>query len=245
MDGVCVETATLPSGEHPTRPALEKTGYTLTAWTLAEDLDYQADRYFVVGNETESVDFHAVFTPNVYNVIFDFGNQQTASVQQTFDTPLAFPEEIERAGYAFGGWFTEKDGQGAQLEDGSIFNTAGDVTYYAFYEKNFPLATVLIITFGVLFAGGLAALAFVVLKHKKQPILVVGEPVVTAGKEAPDTSMLSAREKEVLELLLEGKQRNEIATILYISENTVKKQITSIYQKLGVSSRNELFALFK
>ncbi len=245
MDGVCVETVTLPSGEHPTRPTLEKTGYTLTAWTLAEDLDYQADRYFIVGNETESVDFHAVFTPNVYNVIFDFGNQQTATVEQPFGAPLAFPEEIERSGYTFGGWFTEKDGQGTQLTDGGVFNTAGDITYYAFYEKNFPLATVLIITFGVLFAGGLAALAFVVVKHKKQPVLVAGAPVVTAEKEAPDTSMLSAREKEVLELLLEGKQRNEIAAKLYISENTVKKQITSIYQKLGVTSRNELFALFK
>jgi len=49
----------------------------------------------------------------------------------------------------------------------------------------------------------------------------------------------------VLELLLQGKQRNEIATTLYISENTVKKNISSIYTKLNVSSRNELFALFK
>ena len=57
--------------------------------------------------------------------------------------------------------------------------------------------------------------------------------------------MLSPREKEVLDLLLEGKQRNEIAAMLYISENTVKKQISSIYAKLGVASRNELFALFK
>ncbi len=245
MDGVCVETTILPSGEHPTRPALEKTGYTLTAWTLAEDLDYQADRYFIVGNETESVDFHAVFSPNVYNVIFDFGNQQTVEVEQLFDKPLAFPEEIERSGYKFGGWFTEKDGQGTQLTDGGVFNTAGDITYYAFYEKNFPLATVLIIAFGVLFAGGLAALAFVVFKHKKQPVFVTGEPAPTAEKEVPDTSVLTPREKEVLELLLEGKQRNEIAAKLYISENTVKKQITSIYQKLGVTSRNELFALFK
>ncbi len=245
MDGVCVETTTLPSGEHPTRPTLEKTGYTLTAWTLAEDLDYQADRYFIVGNATESVDFHAVFTPNIYKVIFDFGNQQTVEVKQTFDSPLAFPEEIERSGYTFGGWFTEKDGQGTQLTDDGVFNTAGDITYYAFYEKNFPLATVLIIVFGVLFAGGLAALAFVVFKHKKQTALVTGEPAPTAEREAPDTSVLTPREKEVLELLLEGNQRNEIAAKLYISENTVKKQITSIYSKLGVSSRNELFALFK
>ena len=246
MDGVCKETVVLPSGVHPTRPAFEKVGYTLTAWTLAKDFEYQADRSFIVGNETESVDFHAVFTPNVYKVTFDFGNAQTIEVQQTYDSPLAFPEIIERSGYTFGGWFTAEDGSGDKIENGSVFTHAGDITYHAFYEKNFPLATVLIITFGVLFAGGLIALAFVVFKHKKeQPVAVVVEPVAVAEKELPDTSMLTPREKEVLELLLEGKQRNEIAAKLYISENTVKKNISSIYSKLGVTSRNELFALFK
>ncbi len=246
MDGVCKETVVLPSGVHPTRPAFEKVGYTLTAWTLTEDFEYQADRSFIVGNETGSVDFHAVFTPNVYKVTFDFGNAQTVEVQQTYDSPLAFPEVIERSGYTFGGWFTAEDGSGDKIEDGAIFTHAGDITYHAFYEKNFPLATVLIITFGVLFAGGLIALAFVVFKHKKeQPVAVVVEPVAVAEKELPDTSMLTPREREVLELLLEGKQRNEIAANLYISENTVKKNISSIYSKLGVTSRNELFALFK
>ena len=246
MDGVCKETVVLPSGVHPTRPAFEKVGYTLTAWTLTEDFEYQADRSFIVGNATESVDFHAVFTPNVYKVTFDFGNAQTVEVQQTYDSPLAFPEVIERSGYTFGGWFTAEDGEGDKIEDGAIFTHAGNITYHAFYEKNFPLATVLIITFGVLFAGGLIALAFVVFKHKKeQPVAVVVEPVAVAEKELPDTSMLTPREREVLELLLEGKQRNEIAAKLYISENTVKKNISSIYSKLGVTSRNELFALFK
>ena len=245
MDGVCKETVVLPSGTHPTRPAFEKTGYTLTSWTLAENFDYQADRYFIVGNETKSIDFHAVFTPNVYTVTFDFGNAQTITVQQTYDASISFPEAIEKSGYSFGGWFSTEDGLGDKIEDGEIFTHAGDVTYYAFYEKDFPIATVLIITFGVLFAGGLAALALVVFRRKEQTVVVVGEPAVTAEKKLPDTSMLSPREKEVLDLLLEGKQRNEIAAMLYISENTVKKQITSIYAKLGVASRNELFALFK
>ncbi len=264
MDGVCKETVVLPSGEHPTRPAFEKTGYTLTAWTLAGDLDYQADRYFIVGNATESVDFHAVFTPNIYKVIFDFGESKT-EILQTYDTPLMLPDTLDRYGYIFLGWFTDKDGKGEPLENGMIFSTPYDVTYYAIFdsasvsdiggadapdgahpnEDHDGVFRVIVIVACVLLAGGLIALAFVVFKHKKQPVLVMGEPVPTAQKEAPDTSMLTPREKEVLELLLEGKQRNEIAAKLYISENTVKKQITSIYQKLGVSSRNELFALFK
>ncbi len=269
MDGVCVETITLPSGEHPTRPVLEKTGYTLTAWTLAEDLDYQVDRYFIVGNETESVDFHAVFTPNIYKVIFDFGESKT-EILQTYDTPLTLPDTLDRYGYTFLGWFTDKDGEGEPLENGMNFSTPNDVTYYAIFdsvsisdiggvddpdedapdedhpsEDHDGIFRVIVIVAGVLLAGGLIALAFVVFKHKKQPVPLTSEPVVNAEKEAPDTSMLTPREKEVLELLLEGKQRNEIAAKLYVSENTVKKQITSIYQKLGVTSRNELFALFK
>ena len=242
-DGECKETVTLSSGVAPTMPALEKTGYTLTGWTLAEEIDYEEGKAFVVGNKTESVDIYAVFTPNTYKVTFDFGETKT-EIDQTYDAPLTLPETLDRYGYTFKGWFVSEDGTGEALTDGSVFTHAGDITYHAFYEKNFPWATVLIITFGVLLAGGLAALALVVFR-KKQPVTVTGEPAVTEEKELPDTSMLSPREKEVLELLLEGKQRNEIATTLYISENTVKKQITSIYAKLGVTSRNELFALFK
>jgi LuxR family maltose regulon positive regulatory protein len=48
---------------------------------------------------------------------------------------------------------------------------------------------------------------------------------------------LSPREAEILELLANGLTNPEIAERAYISINTVKKHITSIYGKLGVSSR--------
>jgi LuxR family maltose regulon positive regulatory protein len=57
--------------------------------------------------------------------------------------------------------------------------------------------------------------------------------------KAEKTSALSLtkREREVLELVVEGKTNREIAAVLYIAEVTVSKNITSIYRKLGVTGR--------
>lgn len=54
---------------------------------------------------------------------------------------------------------------------------------------------------------------------------------------------LSAREREILELVLQNKKRKEIALDLCLSENTVKTYTRTLYGKLGVSSREELFAM--
>ncbi len=245
-DGKLEQTMTLPSGVSPIRPALEKTGYTLTAWTLEETLDYQADRYFIVGNETGSVDFYAVFTPNVYTVTYHFGEAKE-EIEQTYGTALAPPTPQERNGYTFVGWFTAQEGKGNMIENGTLYQTAGDITYFAYYEKNFPTFYVVISIIGGILVIGMAILAGFAIYRRKHPhvIAAVDGAAISPQKELPDTSMLSPREKEVLELLLQGKQRNEIATILYISENTVKKNISGIYTKLNVTSRNELFALYK
>ena len=48
---------------------------------------------------------------------------------------------------------------------------------------------------------------------------------------------LTEREKEILKRLLGGQSNKEIAGRLFIAEITVKKTITSIYRKLGVSNR--------
>lgn len=55
--------------------------------------------------------------------------------------------------------------------------------------------------------------------------------------------MLSVREREILELVLQNKKRKEIAEELCLSENTIKTYIRTLYGKVGVSSREELYAL--
>lgn len=58
-----------------------------------------------------------------------------------------------------------------------------------------------------------------------------------------DNDKLSRREREILELILQNKKRKEIADELNISENTVKTHTRTLYGKLDVSNREELFAI--
>ncbi len=53
------------------------------------------------------------------------------------------------------------------------------------------------------------------------------------------TDELTPRELELLELLAGGGQNKELAVHLGISDNTVKFHLSSIYSKLGVSSRTQ------
>ena len=55
--------------------------------------------------------------------------------------------------------------------------------------------------------------------------------------------MLTAREREILELVLHNKKRREIAEELCLSENTIKTYTRTLYGKLGVGSREELYTL--
>ena len=54
---------------------------------------------------------------------------------------------------------------------------------------------------------------------------------------------LGIREREILEMILGNRRRKEIASDLHLSENTVKTYTRTLYSKLGVSSREELYSL--
>ncbi len=56
---------------------------------------------------------------------------------------------------------------------------------------------------------------------------------------------LSAREEEVLALIMQGKSIQEVASDLSLSQSTVKTHIHHIYGKMGIQSRGELRALAK
>jgi DNA-binding NarL/FixJ family response regulator len=57
--------------------------------------------------------------------------------------------------------------------------------------------------------------------------------------EGAEKSLLSGRELEVLLLAARAMSNNQIASYLHISEGTVKRHLTNIYAKLGVSSRGD------
>lgn len=57
---------------------------------------------------------------------------------------------------------------------------------------------------------------------------------------------LSERECEILNLILKkGLSNEEISSCLYISISTVKKHLTSAYQKIGVNNQKQLNSLFR
>ena len=56
---------------------------------------------------------------------------------------------------------------------------------------------------------------------------------------------LTERELKVTELVIKLKKRQEIAAELFFSENTIKKDLTSIYQKLDVHDKSELIVKYK
>ena len=55
---------------------------------------------------------------------------------------------------------------------------------------------------------------------------------------------LTLREEEILAQLAQRKRNHEIAGELFISEQTVKTHVRNLYRKLGIHSRDELYALF-
>ncbi len=73
--------------------------------------------------------------------------------------------------------------------------------------------------------------------------LPIEERIARVVSALPKGEMLAVREREVLALLLENKRRREIAGEMHLSENTVKTYTRNLYNKLGVSSREELFKL--
>jgi DNA-binding NarL/FixJ family response regulator len=52
-------------------------------------------------------------------------------------------------------------------------------------------------------------------------------------------SSLTARELEVLQLIVAGKSNKDIGTALFISEATVKTHVNSLLSKLGVEDRTQ------
>lgn len=73
---------------------------------------------------------------------------------------------------------------------------------------------------------------------------LVGEMIRFSGRreslgEEALTEQLTAREKEVIQLMAQGLANKQIALSLGISEHTVKFHLSSLYSKLGISSRTE------
>ncbi len=65
-----------------------------------------------------------------------------------------------------------------------------------------------------------------------------------AVNELCNNYKITNREKEILSLILSGKDNKEIEDILFISYNTVKNHVHNIFKKFGVKNRSDLILFF-
>jgi DNA-binding CsgD family transcriptional regulator len=60
----------------------------------------------------------------------------------------------------------------------------------------------------------------------------------------PNNQNLTAKERELIHLTLDGMTNKEIAVQMGITENTVKTHLKHIYAKTGILNKNQLLAMF-
>ena len=65
-------------------------------------------------------------------------------------------------------------------------------------------------------------------------------PASSAAYRAQNRSLLSPREREIVNLTAQGFKNSDMAAKLSLSEQTVKNHLHNIFEKLGVSDRLEL-----
>ena len=89
-----------------------------------------------------------------------------------------------------------------------------------------------------------------VFVEEKAPIIIVdnmtrAEKIKTILDSLPEDTVLSTRQMDILERILDYKSRKEIAVELHLSANTVKTHTGMLYKALGVSGRDEIYAMFQ
>ena len=98
-------------------------------------------------------------------------------------------------------------------------------------------------------AAGLLALSGDLADLVRQGLLANSEEEVNTSAKNPATMRdgspehLTMRERQVLEMMMEGFSNKEIALQLNISAHTVKFHVSSILGKLGASTRSEAAAI--
>ena len=88
------------------------------------------------------------------------------------------------------------------------------------------------------------ALALALLDDVDQTL--TQSPIVSmpeSGNTQRSTSLLSARQREVLLLVAQGMSNKAIGRQLFLSTSTVNYHLTSVFNKLGVGTRAQAVAL--
>ncbi len=70
-------------------------------------------------------------------------------------------------------------------------------------------------------------------------VLKLFQQIASPIQQQSDKLLLSSREKEILSLMVEGNNLHVIATMLFLSYETIRTHVKHIYKKLHVASASE------
>lgn len=141
----------------------------------------------------------------------------------------------------------------------SLGSLLGAPVALAAQESTSTLAIVSLVTVYVLLMAGIFAFNRSAWVDQDDPLPADNEasPSASSNSEQPKSAEtplwqkkaedagLSARETEVFELLARGRNRDYISKNLFISSNTTRTHMKSIYRKLDVHSHQELIDLLE
>jgi DNA-binding NarL/FixJ family response regulator len=132
------------------------------------------------------------------------------------------------------------------FSDDEYVNTAIDHGASGYLLKNMPVDG-LIASIRSIYRGGFIVSEKIAKKAMKKSM--DGQHKKTDNKE-PLTKrqqelagLLSRREQEVYKLMVNGYNNDEISEMLFIASQTVKNHIRSIYRKIGVHNRSDIYNL--
>ena len=140
----------------------------------------------------------------------------------------------------------------------AIYGACGGVLIVAmrYVEYRFLVVSHSVEIYAALIAGAFAAigiwLGLTITGRKVEvrevtvevPVPAAAAPFV-ADRERIDALGITPRELEVLNLIAEGLSNKEMATRLFVSENTVKTHASRVFDKLGASRRTQAVQIAK
>src|SRR3954451_5010373 len=128
------------------------------------------------------------------------------------------------------------DGQYAELRDRL---SQARLTVICSADRDRPQAMLWAGVDGIIFEPGADAVVGAVARTVLSGYVALPRELRAAAQLPP----LTRRERQMLELVVEGLTNKEIAERLYLAESTVKRHLSSTFRRLGVHSRGEAAAM--
>jgi len=107
--------------------------------------------------------------------------------------------------------------------------------------RNYPVVMISLVAISII-------LALIYIEIDRQKIRSLSNQLKAAALQDNDDlqsllDQLTFRQKEVYDLIVDGKTNKEIMSLLYIEQSTLKTHINQLYKKLNIKSRKELKSL--